>query len=208
MTDETFNPYDILGLDPSASEEEIKQAFRKAAKEAHPDREGGSAERMSLINQAYQLLCDPGRRAAYDAGHGTAQVIPLERRAKDFLLHLAGMVIRAPLHINMVVALMQGITNQQQALKESRVKTLAEIEGLRQRLRRLKGPPENFLEDLIKNEIAKGEALLLTYDSDELVMVKALEILRDFSWEEYTHPEGAALLHGYGQRVWLIGPVS
>jgi curved DNA-binding protein CbpA len=205
MSDESFNPYEILGIDPSSSEEEIKVAFRRAAKDAHPDREGGSAERMSLVNQAYQLLCDAGWRAAYDVGHGTAQVIPLERRAKDFLLHLAGMVIRAPLSVNMVVALAQGITNQQQAVRESRTKTLSEIEGLRQRLRRLKGPPENFLEDLIKQEIANGERLLVTYDSDELVMVKALEILRDFSWEEYTQPAHSQLLSAYGQPTYLIG---
>jgi len=205
MTEESFNPYEILGIDPSASEEEIRTAFRRAAKAAHPDREGGSAERMSLVNQAYQLLCDPARKAAYDSGQAGIAPVSLERRAKDFLLHLAGMVIRAPLGMNMVVALMQGITAQQQSLREQRAKTLSEIEGLRQRMRRLKGPPENFIEDLIKQEIGKGERLLVTYDSDELVMVKAQEILRDFSWEEDVPHGPRILLSDYGSPIFQLG---
>jgi curved DNA-binding protein CbpA len=209
VTEDAFNPYVILGVDPSASEEEIKQAYRRAAQEAHPDRKVGSPERMSLVNQAYQLLSDPAARAAYDSGKaGMAAPASLERRAKDFLLVLAGMVIRtAPLSANMVALIMTGITNQQQSLRESRAKTLSEIEGLRQRIRRLKGPPHNFIEDLMKQEIASGERLLVTYDSDELVMVKALEILRDFSWEEYAQTPQSTLLSfaPNGQPIYLIG---
>lgn len=209
MTEETFNPYAVLGLDASASADEIKAAWREAAQKAHPDRDGGSEERMLEVNRAYQLLSDPGRRAQYDAGHGTEQKVSLERRAKDFILGLAGIVIRsAPASANMVILLINGIANQQKALRESRAKTLAEIEGLRLRMRRLRGPPENFLEDLIKAEIANGERLLVTYDSDELVQAKALEILRDFSYEEEVqHPTARGLLGVYHQ-VLLPGGVG
>ena len=204
MPEDTFNPYQILGVDPGSSDEEIKAAYKKAAQAAHPDRKGGSPERMSEVNQAYQLLSDPDRRAQYDSGASTVPPIPLERRAKDFLLGLAAIVIRtAPLSANMVTLLVNGIGNHKTSLRESRAKTLSELEGLRQRLQRLKGPPENFLEDLIKQEIVKGERLLLIYDADELVMGKSLEILRDFSWEEpvSTYPQillpGGILRLGY-----------
>ncbi len=206
MPEATFNPYEILGCDPSATDAEIKAAYREAAQKAHPDRKGGSAEAMSLVNQAYQLLCDPVRKAAYDSGQPGIAPVSLERRAKDFLLHLAGMVIRsAPLSANMVTIIMQGITNQQKSLRESRAKTLSELEGLRQRMRRLRGPPENFLEDLIRTEIANGERLLVTYDSDELVMVKAQEILRDFSWEEDAPNPPRILLSDYGSPIFQLG---
>jgi curved DNA-binding protein CbpA len=190
VTDEAFNPYTVLGVDPSASEAEIKAAWREAAQKAHPDRDAGSPERMMQVNEAYQILSDPLRRQAFDSGAGTVQGVPLERRAKDFLLGLVAVVIRgAPASANMVILIMNGVQNQQKSLRESRSRTLSEIEGLKLRQRRLKGPPENFIQDLIKEEIAKGEKLLLTYDLDELVMEEALKILRDFSYdEEILHP--------------------
>lgn len=208
MTEEAFDPYAVLGVERSASDEEIRRAWKRGAQEAHPDREGGSAEKMSQINEAYQILCDPARRAQFDAGNGTTQQVSLERRAKDFLLPMVSLIIRsAPLSQNMVVLLLNGIANQKKSLAESRLKTLAEIEGLRQRLRRLKGPPENFIEDLIKEEIGRGEKLLITYDTDELVMGKAVEILKEFSYEEeptgprlLLTPYGQSLLPGYGQQ--------
>ncbi len=64
--------YEILGLARSASEEEIKRAFRKLAFRYHPDRnrEDGAAERFKEINEAYEVLSDPDRRATYDRfGH-------------------------------------------------------------------------------------------------------------------------------------------
>lgn len=51
-------PYEILGVSPSASPEEIKSAFKKLAMQHHPDR-GGDAEKFKEINNAYQTLTNP-----------------------------------------------------------------------------------------------------------------------------------------------------
>ncbi len=64
--------YDVLGLDRSASEVEIKRAFRKLAFKCHPDRnrQDGAEERFKEINEAYEVLSDRERRANYDRfGH-------------------------------------------------------------------------------------------------------------------------------------------
>jgi curved DNA-binding protein len=58
--------YTTLGLDPSASGDEIRQAYRSLSKIHHPDA-GGDAERFKAISQAYQVLKDPVTRARYDA---------------------------------------------------------------------------------------------------------------------------------------------
>ncbi len=61
--------YDLLGVSRSAGTEEIKKAYRKLALEHHPDRNDGSKEseeRFKEITQAYEVLRDPERRAAYD----------------------------------------------------------------------------------------------------------------------------------------------
>ena len=65
--------YDVLGLGRSASEADIKTAFRNLAKQYHPDRNPGdkTAEaRFKEINEAYEVLRDPQKKAAYDQfGH-------------------------------------------------------------------------------------------------------------------------------------------
>lgn len=65
--------YTTLGVAPAATQTEIKAAFRRKAKDAHPDREGGSTEAMAAINEAYAVLGDPERRARYDATGDTRE---------------------------------------------------------------------------------------------------------------------------------------
>jgi len=64
--------YEILGVDRDASEEDIKRAFRRAAQKHHPDVDTstGAEERFKELNEAYRVLSDRQRRAAYDMfGH-------------------------------------------------------------------------------------------------------------------------------------------
>lgn len=58
--------YELLGVPKNASQDDIKKAFRKAAFKYHPDKQGGDAEKFKQINEAYQILSDPQKRAAYD----------------------------------------------------------------------------------------------------------------------------------------------
>ncbi|MBI4268145.1 MAG: molecular chaperone DnaJ [Chloroflexi bacterium] len=64
--------YEVLGVDRNATDENIKSAFRKLAFQYHPDHNhnDGAEERFKEINEAYQVLSDPDKRAAYDRyGH-------------------------------------------------------------------------------------------------------------------------------------------
>lgn len=65
--------YEVLNIDRNATDEKIKRAFRQLAFKYHPDRnhEEGTEEKFKEINEAYQVLCDPDKRATYDRlGHG------------------------------------------------------------------------------------------------------------------------------------------
>ncbi len=57
--------YQILGIEKSASKDEIKKAFRKLAHEHHPDK-GGDEEKFKEANEAYQVLSDDKKREQYD----------------------------------------------------------------------------------------------------------------------------------------------
>src|SRR3954463_11904892 len=65
--------YDLLGVPRGADEAAIKAAYRKLAKECHPDRHNGCAQqeaRFKAVSEAYEVLKDPQKRAAYDRfGH-------------------------------------------------------------------------------------------------------------------------------------------
>mgnify|MGYP001761181717 FL=1 len=59
--------YDILGVKPRASERDIKSAYRKKARDMHPDKHPDKAEAFMDVSEAYQILSDPELRRIYDA---------------------------------------------------------------------------------------------------------------------------------------------
>jgi molecular chaperone DnaJ len=67
------DPYATLGVDRKASDDEIKKAYRKLARQYHPDTNAGdkaAEERFKEVQEAYSILSDPDKRKAYDSGGG------------------------------------------------------------------------------------------------------------------------------------------
>lgn len=70
-----MDPYKILGLESGASMDEVKRAYRKKARENHPDLNPGDAQaakRMNEINEAYDRITNPDKYAAEDARRAAA----------------------------------------------------------------------------------------------------------------------------------------
>jgi molecular chaperone DnaJ len=67
------DPYEVLGVPRDAAEQEVKKAFRRLARELHPDvnaHDPQAEEKFKEAAEAYEILCDPERRATYDRyGH-------------------------------------------------------------------------------------------------------------------------------------------
>jgi molecular chaperone DnaJ len=64
--------YEVLGVSRSADDDDLKKAYRKLARQFHPDinKDAGAEDRFKEVNEAYDVLSDPDRRAAYDRfGH-------------------------------------------------------------------------------------------------------------------------------------------
>lgn len=76
MADQDY--YEVLGISREASDEEIKKAYRRLAMKYHPDRNNGdkqAEEKFKQVGEAYAILSDPQKRAAYDR-YGKAGVDP------------------------------------------------------------------------------------------------------------------------------------
>ncbi len=68
--------YETLGVARTASPAEIRDAYRRLARQHHPDSAAGrDAGAMTAINEAYRVLGDPARRATYDAGMGQTSTV-------------------------------------------------------------------------------------------------------------------------------------
>lgn len=83
------NYYIILEVTRDASPDEIKSAYRRKAKELHPDRYGENREPFQLVQEAYSVLSDPTRRRVHDATLDREQrgSIPIRHRGTEHRRH-------------------------------------------------------------------------------------------------------------------------
>ena len=99
--------YEVLGVQRGCDDKELKVAYRKLAMQYHPDRNGGDASfevKFKEVNEAYECLKDPKRRAVYDRfGHagleGAAAGRLTERRAAQCRGELRVLLHESALHL-------------------------------------------------------------------------------------------------------------
>lgn len=74
--------YKTLGVSKTATQEEIKAAYRELARKEHPDK-GGDAERFNSINEAYEILGDSVKRRAHDESQSQKPIENLKEVVRE-----------------------------------------------------------------------------------------------------------------------------
>lgn len=82
-----MNPYEVLGLNSDATQEEIKKRYRQLAQDLHPDR-GGDGDKFAQVNLAYDILNDPIMKRSFDASGTFFYDQTIYTEAKEQLGHV------------------------------------------------------------------------------------------------------------------------
>ena len=136
------DPYSVLQITRSATKKEIRAAYRALVDRYHPDRHQGNpleelaAARMVEINRAYELLSDPARRAAFDAGGPPprADRAAAERAMGRRFIKVAALLLVVPLVLRTGAVIVRALTLLVRAMFEAlgaiRGPRLAAIAGI------------------------------------------------------------------------------
>lgn len=202
-----FDPYAILGLERTANAGEIRKAYRKRAKDTHPDTEGGSKEAFEVIAKAFSILADPRRRAQYDQtgtfdADTAASVDPVFAQAVGYLgsvvLHEMLDNELDPLNpsVDLIAALRGLIASESQPIKDKQRTTkraLDRIGKLEKRLKRKKAEGEDALLGIFKWKRELLQDTLKAVEFDLAVRRRADDILAEYEIEGFVR-EGKILM--------------
>ena len=136
----TVSHYDTLGVRKGATTDEIRKAYRRRAKQAHPDRQGGDHTAMVAINRAYETLTDPEKRARYDRTGDDGPPPPsLDMRAMQLLSEmLVHHLQRLPEDADLLTSLRENIETNIRDLPNDIAQCEKVIASLEKRRKRFK----------------------------------------------------------------------
>ena len=185
--------YETLGVERDASPEDLKRAYRKRAKKAHPDG-GGSVEAFANLSRALAVLSDPESRKEYDRTGKVGEKEPDTREANA--LQLAAQTIQSVID---VITKRRGKPEQYDLVGDSVRKIEEQIKGYRQTIQnyrdhaaemrkiakrfKAKKGKANRSSPLFDNNAADAEREIPKVERVIEVHERAIEILSDHSWQ-------------------------
>lgn len=188
-----LNPYDVLGVKRSATDRQVRDAFRRLSKIHHPDA-GGKTEQFAALVAAHVLLTDAPRRAWYDEhGWDRGADTALQGRAVATLsAHVQAILVMDKEPQGNLIVHMRKVINDQLAKQRGEgmvnhdriLKRLARLEG---KFKAKRGKTDEFASILSghKREVEMSRRALMT---TILVNEAALRILEDYTFQEDPQP--------------------
>ena len=174
--------YNDLGVPKSATLEEIRMAYRKKAQKAHPDK-GGSESEFRQLQQAYDILSDPERKARYDQTGETHQGPTLESQALSYVAALLPKILDSVLdasRLPLIDKLKEAANADIARMKADKQQGERIVAKRREALKRLS---PGILSAMIETEIGIIEAKIKSIDNQITVLNLAIKIISDHSYQ-------------------------
>lgn len=195
--------YETLGVASDASFQEIRAAYRRAASEAHPDREGGDTARMADLNRAYETLNDADKRAEYDATGVADSAAQLEGEACSRLIALFQAVLDCGEESDLMLTCRMLLTKargdiEAQHLNVSR--QAARLRKQRNRIRRRKETGINLFEALVDSKVKQADEQLAALERGRTVFARVAEMLETYEAEPQAAMPNGELMR---QQQWI-----
>lgn len=197
--------YDTLGVEPTATDKQIKSAYRRLAAKHHSDRAGGDDETMKAINLAYQTLSDPEMRKLYDeTGSDDPKDRITDEDVADVLRSLLSSVITHTREDLPCLAIMRNALQKGRPELEQRVEDAEKLRDVlikRRRRLRHKGKGANIFDDMFEVRIQAQISIIEKSKRAIVIGERALAMLDDY--EEVYASQFEELLAGYSNRALL-----
>jgi curved DNA-binding protein CbpA len=176
-----MNFYETLGIGASATPDEIKKAFRKKAKDNHPDREGGSDEAMSKINQAYGILSDPQKRSRYDETGLFNDLPNVTEQAESLIMHMFSRCLSSRISGSVVWQVKQGLFAEESALQNQLSQLTGQKDMLLARRKTVKSTSSKNLAHMVVDQQVQSIGQMIDQKKEQVeIFKKALELVQTY----------------------------
>lgn len=193
--------YEVLGLTPSATPDEIKRAYRKLAKQHHPDCAGAAeTARFNQIKHAYDILRDPIKRQRYDAtgdeNNAPDNTAAKEAEARALLMGVItnafAQILKGMIEQNQSAAVkthdfnliaIEFIRGQNKEIADVRVHNVKLREmSIEAAARYSARTGENTISPMIESQLAMIDQQIKNLDAQAALNIKAIEELQRFEY--------------------------
>jgi len=187
------NPYEILGVPASASDDQLRSAYRRMARATHPD-SGGDGDEFAKVSRAYAILRDPEMRKRFDETGSIDEVSPLTVRQRmiqiivdmfNQALAVEGERGTSLRHFPLIKAMRQQIKQNTELVRSNAKKHKKALEDRQFLLARItrQSDGENLFASIIKDQIRQLEPIVRAAALDVTAMEMATEELLHYDNE-------------------------
>jgi curved DNA-binding protein CbpA len=187
--------YNTLGVEPDASPEEIRRAYRRKAKQEHPDA-GGSAEKFGALVKAHRVLSDAEKRARYDrTGEADDGPDNTDQAAMSAIDQILDQLLDKdePQRIDIVAVIREEIGRN----IDHQTGEIRKAMQARRKLERVGGrlttrAPRNIFKPLLDRKLGHINEGLVTMRQQLAIFERAAKIMEDYAFDAEPAPEPTA----------------
>lgn len=200
MTKRKPTHYETLEVDVKANADEIKKAYRRKAKAAHPDH-GGKPEQMTALATAYKTLNDPSTRAEYDRTGCDQQQTPIETEVRNLVISAFEVALSSAMNGgegNIPEIATRFVIEKYQAIKFAKAKNESSLNLLRkQRSRVKKKDGLNLFHELINQHESNIQGVIEQNNRLIEICERAMNALDDYKFSGRADAVDTSRRHGF-----------